>query len=257
MEVCEQSEAFAEQDGDLVFQHTKIILRDASSQYFYALSEHRYSSASEIDPADLELIPIPSSQIWPPFPENYTRAPEPLPRDCYVKRPSLLLYGDTDASSRVSTLILDEARVCEVLRGNPHPNIARCLGCTVDGGRITGICFVRYGVTLLERVSKGSQDFDAELCLRGIESGIEHLHRLGLVHCDINPANIPMGGVDDDNPIIIDFDSCRREGEDLGLKAGTRGWTRGDFKVATPEIDQYGLSMIKEFLCSRKKPKEG
>ncbi|KFY36088.1 hypothetical protein V494_05328 [Pseudogymnoascus sp. VKM F-4513 (FW-928)] len=253
MEVCEENEAFEEKDGDLSFHHTKIILR-GGPQYFYARTSRRYQSTPEIDVADLELFPIPASQIWPPFPETHTRAPEPLPGNCYVKRPSLLHYGDTDASTEMSTLILDEARACEILRVNPHPNIARYLGCTVDDGRITGLCFVKYGVTLLERVSKRSQDLDAEVCLRGIQSGIEHLHKLGLVHCDINPANILMSG-DGDVPIIIDFDSCRHEGEPLGLKAGTRGWTREDFKVATPEIDLYGLSMIREFLYSMQKPK--
>lgn len=258
MEVREQNEAFVEEDGDIAFHHTKIILRDSRSHYFYALTSQRYSSASTIDPADLELIPIPTSQIWPLFPETYTRAPEPLPQNCYVKRSSLLLYGDTDASTELSTLILDEAKVCEILRVHPHPNIAQYLGCVVDGGRITGLCFVKYGMTLLERVSKGGQDaFDADLCLRGIRNGIQHLHELGLIHCDINPANILMSGDGDDNPIIIDFDSCRREGEHLGLKAGTRGWTREDFTFAIAEIDQYGLSMVEDFLSSTKNTKEG
>ncbi|KAL5345644.1 hypothetical protein ACLOAV_009398 [Pseudogymnoascus australis] len=206
MEVCEQNEAFAEEDGDLVFHHTKIILRQHDNQYFYALSKQRYSSATEIDPASLELIPIPVSQIFPPFPETYTRAPQPLPQNCYVKRPSLLHYGDTDASTKLSSLILNEARACEILRVHPHPNIARYLGCTVDGG-ITGLCFVKYGMTLLERASTGSRALDVDLCLRGIKSGIQHLHQLGLIHCDINPANTLMS-VDDDIPIIIDFDSC-------------------------------------------------
>jgi serine/threonine protein kinase len=52
--------------------------------------------------------------------------------------------------------------------------------------------------------------------------GIQHLHSLGLIYCDINPTNILMNG---GTPIIGDFDSCRREGEKLGFKAGTRGWT--------------------------------
>lgn len=254
MEVLEQNEAFVEENGDIVFDHTKIILRDGS-QYFYARTKQRYGSTSEVDPANLDLHPIPTSQVWPPFPETFTHAPEPLPQNCYVKRPSLLLYGDTDATTKLSTLILDEAKACEILRVHPHPNIAQYLGCIVDYGRIAGLCFVKYGTTLLERVYEGSDDFDADLCLRGIQSGVEHLHKLGLIHCDINPANILMSG-DNDDPIIIDFDSCRREGEELGLKAGTRGWTNEGFKVATPEIDKYGISMIKEFLSSAKKPKD-
>ncbi|KFX90176.1 hypothetical protein O988_08309 [Pseudogymnoascus sp. VKM F-3808] len=255
MEVLEQNEAFVEEDGDIVFDHTKIILRDGS-QYFYARTKQRYGSNSEVDPVYLDLHPIPTSQIWPSFPETFTRAPDPLPQNCYVKRPSLLHYSDTEATSQLSTLILDEAKACEILRLHPHPNIAQYFGCTVDDGRITGLCFVKYGTTLLERVYEGSRDIDADICLRGIQNGVQHLHRLSLIHCDINPANILMSG-DNDVPIIIDFDSCRREGEELGLKAGTRGWTSEDFKVATPEIDQYGISMIKDFLSSAKEPKEG
>lgn len=254
MEICEQNEAFVEEDGDLAFHHTKIILRDGN-QYYYALTERRYWSTSEVDPVDLDLTPIPTSQIWPPFPADFTRAPEPLPQNCYVKRPSLLYYGETDASTELSTLLLNEAEACEILRVYPHPNIAQYLGCIVDGGRITGLCFAKYGMTLSERVSKDPRPFDADLCLGRIQNGIQHLHKLGLIHCDINPANILMSG-NDDNPIIIDFDSCRREGERLGIKAGTRGWTRGDFKFATPENDQYGLSMIKDFVC-QVKPQRG
>lgn len=41
MEICEQNEAFVEEDGDLAFHHTKIILRDGN-QYYYALTEQRY-----------------------------------------------------------------------------------------------------------------------------------------------------------------------------------------------------------------------
>ncbi|PQM43492.1 hypothetical protein VC83_09619 [Pseudogymnoascus destructans] len=102
-------------------------------------------------------------------------------------------------------------------------------------------------MTLSERVSKDPRPLDADLCLGRIQNGIQHLHKLGLI--------ILMSG-NDDNPIITDFDSCRREGERLGIKAGTRGWTREDFKFATPENDQYGLSMIKDFVC-QVKPQKG
>lgn len=51
-----------------------------------------------------------------------------------------------------------------------------------------------------------------------------------------------------DTPIIVRFDSCGREGEKLGLKAGTRGWTSKDFKFVRRENDQNGLSKIRDFL---------
>lgn len=47
--------------------------------------------------------------------------------------------------------------------------------------------------------------------LEGILAAIKHLHSLGLVHNDINPANIMLD--DDGTFILIDFDSCRAVGE--------------------------------------------
>ena len=46
MEVCEQNEAFVEQDGDFAFSHTKIILREGD-QYYYAITSRRYLPTSE------------------------------------------------------------------------------------------------------------------------------------------------------------------------------------------------------------------
>lgn len=73
----------------------------------------------------------------------------------------------------------------------------------------------------MEKVNPGShmkRDFnyccgaldDSDGCLDGIERGIRHLHLLGLVHNDINPAKIMFEG--DGAPIIIDFGSCRATG---------------------------------------------
>lgn len=244
MEVCEQHQAFVEEDGDLSFSHTKIILREGY-QYYYAVTSRRYHCNAEVDPSELSPVPIRTSKVWPPFPSHFTRAPEPLPSNCHVKRPSLLYYADTAASTELSNALLNEAQVCEILRANPHPNIAQYLGCIVENNHILGLCFVKYGMNLLERVRKDSRPFDTDLLLCGIQDGIRHLHSLGLIHCDINPANILMN---EDTPVIGDFDSCQRKGDKLGPKAGTRGWTREDFDFAMPENDEYGLSKIKEFL---------
>ena len=244
MEVCVQSPAFVEKHGDIVFSHTKIILREGN-QYYYAITSRRCPAAFKVDLHELDLVPIPASHIWPSFPAQFVRAPEPLPQDCFVKRPSLLYYGDTEASNEVGSLLLNEAEVCEILRASPHPNIAQYLGCLVENDKIMGLCFVKYGMNLYERVTKDSRSFDADLILRGIQEGIRHLHSLGLIHCDINPANIVMDG---DIPVIVDFDSCQRNGEKLGMKVGTLDWTREDFEFARPENDEYGLSKIRDFV---------
>jgi serine/threonine protein kinase len=71
------------------------------------------------------------------------------------------------------------------------------------------------------------------------------MHKLGLVHNDLNPSNIMMDG---DNPVIIDFDSCKREGDELGSKAGTDGWTLDGQDHAMRENDLYSLSKIRAAL---------
>jgi serine/threonine protein kinase len=243
MEVCEQKEAYVENGGELTFSHTKVILREGG-QYYYAITGRRYHSAADVNLAELSIVSIPTSQIWPPFPHHYTRVPEPLLRDCHIKGPSLIHYGDTKASTDVASLLLEEAEVCEVLRTHPHPNIAQYLGCRVIDGRITGLCFVHYGENLSEWVKNGHA-LDIDACLEGIKDGIKHLHGLGLVHCDINPTNIVMNR---EEPVIVDFDSCRPMGERLGLKAGTKGWTREDLTSAQQEIDDDGILKIQHWL---------
>ena len=49
----------------------------------------------------------------------------------------------------------------------------------------------------------------------------------------------------DDTPVIIDFDSCRRQGDKL-LKGGTWAWTDDTAEFARPENDYYGLKKIHE-----------
>lgn len=138
--------------------------------------------------------------------------------------------------------------MCEVLRTHLHPNVSQYLGCRVVDDRTTGLCFVKYGENLHHWVEKGHA-LVIDDCIKGIEDGIKHLHGLGFVHCDVNPANIVMNGND---PVIVDFDSCRRIGEPLGLKAGTSGWTREDCTIAQEELDEDGIMRIKAWLVQKK-----
>ncbi len=248
MEVVDFGEAFEEAHGDLEFSHTKVILQK-NFEYFYAITTQRCRCASDIDPSTLDCIAIPSSRILPVFPAGYTRVSESLPSDCYVKRPALLCYGDTPASSEPSTLLLREAQTCEVLRRHPHTNIAKYLGCLVDdNGRIAGLCFVKYGPNLMQLV-RSDRQFDRRACLTAIRGAVKHLHKLGLVHGDLTTYNILSNGEDF---VIGDFDSCTPEGKEFELKTGTKGWTKGDSKIARCATDWYGVSKIGKFLFPSK-----
>lgn len=243
--VLEQSQAWIDVGDDLEYSHTMVIVR-VGDDIFYARTKHRYHPSDTINPDDLEMHPIPAREIWPPFSNDLTRAPDPLPVDSYVKHPSLLSYGEID-NVQISDLLLGEAQICEILRKYPHPNVAQYLGCTVQGNQITGLCFVKYDLTLADRLNDCDRPLNRDRCWKDIERGVRHLHSLGLIHNDINPYNIMLKS--DDTPVIIDFDSCRREGDKL-IKAGTWGWADESSELASTTNDYYGLKKIREAMDS-------
>jgi serine/threonine protein kinase len=191
----------------------------------------------------LDLIPIPGEAIWPEFPSSLTSTTDTSDRH-YLKRASLLCYEADGDQNEIPELVLKEAHICEILLNNPHPNIAKYWGCRVIDGRIHGLVFDKYPMTLQQRVKKNTP-IDTEHCIQGIKDGIRHIHSLGLTHNDINPHNVMLDV--NDNPIIIDFDSCVREGEELD-KCGTFGWCLDGMEFGSRENDYYGLKKIEEYL---------
>jgi serine/threonine protein kinase len=149
-----------------------------------------------------------------------------------------------------------ELEVCEILKRHPHPNIATYLGCQVSDGRIIGICFSKYDSTLMQLVNPGSfmkrksrsirqNTRDYRYVLGGLERAIRHLHSLGIIHNDINPSNVMLNG---NVPVIIDFDSCRREGESLEGVGRTYEWYDEGVQISLPQNDLDALKEIRIWL---------
>jgi serine/threonine protein kinase len=252
MEIIEKDECFVEEDHGFVsvfdFDHTKIIVRRKhDGKYFFARSPAGLHTVTPDHIKGLELIEIPAEDVWPAFSSRFTQAPQPIPEGAYIKRPRLLDfdYDQTQVSQEYSNQLLREVEICELLAKHPHPNIVEYLGCVVEGGRIVGLCLKKHDMTLWDKVDAGVA-FDSEACLQGIEDGLKRLHRLGLVHNDLNPWNIEVDK-EGTNPVITSFGSCRREGEELGRERGTAGWTKEGITHANRENDLYALSLIREF----------
>lgn len=249
MTVHESGQIFEERDGDLTYSHTSIIFKKGY-EYFYAKTEIRYEIDDDIPLDELNIEPIHIDHIWPLFPQDFTIAPEPLPINAYVKSSSLVYYEIGIAMGfSASRLLLEEAQVCEILRKNPHPNITEYLGCVVHENRITSLCFVKYDATLAMLVAQMPHKVDQIgriSLLNGIEAGVQHLHKLGLIHNDLNPSNIM---IDAENvPRIIDFDSCQKLGQPLGSKSGTIGFFKEGAEFAQVENDHYALTKIRDYL---------
>lgn len=54
---------------------------------------------------------------------------------------------------------------------------------------MVGIWYARYDCTLSKMVNS-KKTFDVRYCLQSIANGIEYMHSMGIVHCDIKPSNI-------------------------------------------------------------------
>jgi serine/threonine protein kinase len=237
MEIHELGEVWNGEADDLIYSYTNVILRKGDT-FFSSRTFIRLGSKSAINIDELEPIQIPIQDIQPPYSVDFTLAPIPLPVNSHVKYPSLLDCG-TDSETRPSDLLLSEARICEILKKFPHPNIASYIGCITRDNRITALCFEKYNKTLTDRFNMDyplTHDID-----HGIKLGIQHLHSLGLSHNDINPHNIMFKS--DGTPIIIDFDSCQIIGEKL-LKGG--GWNDQFYSVASPANDYAALEEIEK-----------
>ncbi|KAI0394415.1 hypothetical protein F5Y17DRAFT_475681 [Xylariaceae sp. FL0594] len=252
LDVIKANEASEDVNGHYQFTSTLIVYRDGDDIY------HGTSKARYLSPAEFRFrlehlsqrIPIPISAYAPPLPLNFTRKPRLISYDRYHQGPQPTYIADD---------VLRETAVCELLRQNPHPNIAEYRGCQVSGGdkRIVGVCFAKYEQTLMQAVnphSYGKRQFQAARqdrlqsyrhILKGVESGLRHIHKLGFAHNDINPSNIMLHG---DVPIIIDFNSSQKVGESLEGVGRTYEWYDETVQSSLPENDLNALQEIRVWL---------
>ncbi|KAG6023046.1 hypothetical protein E4U19_004589 [Claviceps sp. Clav32 group G5] len=245
MEIQTACEVYNTSGDEPVFHHTEIVIRGKDGQFFLATIELDKTAAYTIDLEKLNKFAVDTDTVWPPYSARLLRAPTPVPQDSYIKEPSLLDYDRTPNAEPLSNLVLHEIEAHELLRKHPHPNIVDYRGCVVMAGRIKGLCLAKYKMTLRERMDE-STAFDKDVCIEGIERGVRHLHSLGIVHNDINPANVMFDELD--RPVIIDFDSWQREGQKLGFKGGSLDWSIQGTEYARFENDFHGLSKLREFI---------
>ncbi|KAG1790532.1 kinase-like domain-containing protein [Suillus plorans] len=240
--------------------HVVIVWKENDNHYQSRLSG-RWATAKPFDLDSLstsETIPIPMHIFKGRWHPSLTESPPVAPTDSFLKCPCIILPDDYDADEpglwTPGDDLIKEAKVYEILQQHPHPNICVYYGCVRDGDHITAICLKKYTRNLMEAVWKSDPTLNPAAILDGISKGLAFLHEtLGLVHNDINPANIMLD--DAGVPVIIDFDSCIPIGEEIVMncKGGTIDWTVEPMPtIALPENDIYGLTQIDEFMKGRR-----
>ncbi|KAJ4218074.1 hypothetical protein NW759_008669 [Fusarium solani] len=97
-------------------------------------------------------------------------------------------------------------------------------------------------------LADGLPGFDAEkktAIYNAIEQAVLHLHRLGLVHNDLTPANIRLNG---HVPFITNFASCKLAGEQAHLLRSNSFGFGSDLVTASFERDLQSLASLKEYI---------
>ncbi|KAK5993098.1 hypothetical protein PT974_06526 [Cladobotryum mycophilum] len=102
-----------------------------------------------LDQCTSALHPIPDEHLFPLVPpdETWTKAPEELSGDVYIKRPRLKMYDvyrDEDILEIIPALILEEAHTLQAISQHPHPGIIKYHSCRLQRGRITRLVLDKY-----------------------------------------------------------------------------------------------------------------
>ncbi|KAF2796415.1 hypothetical protein K505DRAFT_415748 [Melanomma pulvis-pyrius CBS 109.77] len=196
-----------------------------------------------------ELRRIPDEKIYP-LHTWMSVVSEADRKNFFIKRPKISCADNDYEIKLVPRILYEEAEILEFLKQNHHPNIIRYYGCTVNRGRITGLALERHQVILQYRYEDVPHDLDIAACMNGIRAGVRHLHSLGLAHNDLNPTNIALDR--NDNPIILDFGSCKKFGEEL-LSGGTYGWIDEDYSTSARRHDETAMDKIEAWLIEEKR----
>jgi serine/threonine protein kinase len=240
------AEVFSDEDdenGNPIFLYSTFgYITDQFTAYFGQSELRKYKLTPEIIME--ELRPVPDDDVFPEAPSDITVAAISVKdEEFFIKwlKLNIVFLG----TNELPKLVLQEARIMEILLQNPHPNIFRYYGSLVERGRIIGFALDRHPRTLQQRLDQNTRSFDGEGCLGKIRSATQHLHSLGLAHNDLTPMNVVVD--EDDSPFIIDYGSCGPVGETL-ITAGTPGWIDEEYTVSAQEHDLIALEKIQVWL---------
>ncbi|RKU46273.1 hypothetical protein DL546_006921 [Coniochaeta pulveracea] len=261
MEILKAQQCFERIDGGGIrFIYTQVLFRRDGLIFCAKHPQRRIGPGGLAAEEFKDITAIHPEAYRPILPSGCTVAPPESISGCYVKQPNLIAYG---VSGDLASYVLQELATCEIIRKNPHPNLAFYYGCVVsdDGGRVAGLCFKRYSVDLMQKLNPGHLNKSAFVTsddraaarktastryLPGIEAGIRELHALGIVHNDLNPANVMI--TEDDTPVIIDFDSSTPPGVALDKTRRTHGWFDPDVHVSRENNDLDALAELRVWL---------
>ncbi|KAF2126713.1 hypothetical protein P153DRAFT_388040 [Dothidotthia symphoricarpi CBS 119687] len=249
----------------------RFMLTDDATGKIFLLDDEPWNPDWHLDeyPAEkngLILEELDPSHIFPAYdPSTMTKYQGPVKGDpsVFIKTQQTLkrkAWTKEGCPDKHAQLVRREVSRCEFLfRAPSHHNIAQYKGVVVDAwNRVTGIAYKRYSMDLCQYVrSKHTIEMrHVEQICEFVQQGVDRLHSLGMVHCDLRPPNVFIT-VDEDGSITEvvagDFDAMHRVGESIALKSptGHKLWWPKDVQwgdAARVEIDGFALKGLRRWL---------
>ena len=184
-------------------------------------------------------------------PENPT--PQDSIQTAAIKKPNFLLdsscqldLSDTRTSSRhIRSILLEITALCHP-QLRQHPNIVTMLGWGTHPDDWHAIPYIALElanmdlVALLQGEAKISPTAKLAL-MHGVASGLDAIHRVGLIHGDLKPANVLIFEAPDGwCAKLADFGGSAILGRDESVEfGGTLGWRAPEIR----DLHEYGRAL--------------
>ncbi|KAL1592219.1 hypothetical protein SLS60_011296 [Paraconiothyrium brasiliense] len=238
-------------------RQTRYLLRDnTDGKIWWGYSTRPESEIRSTPPEQLPRCRIlDADALFTKLTPSMTRYHGPLNSpSVFIKYHNFIRYDtfeDETAQVDIKATQRREIWAAQKYQSAPHPNICEYMGVVTDvKERVIATVYRRFNMdlwTLVETTSflkqLASQPANArrqllnpEYIMSAIKNGMNHIHSMGLVHCDIRPENIFID-TDTGQVAIGDFDGTNTPGQKLCGRHAMRATEYTEGRMVDVRID--------------------